>query len=61
MLRSTLIAALAFFISAGSIAAQDLVLTNARVVDVRDGTVSEPSTIFVRDGSIVSIGGGGGN
>jgi imidazolonepropionase-like amidohydrolase len=59
MLRSTLIAALAFFISAGSIAAQDLVLTNARVVDVRDGTVSEPSTVFVRDGSIVSIGGGG--
>ncbi len=35
--------------------AQDLVLTNARVVDVNDGTVSEPATVVVEDGRITTI------
>ena len=35
--------------------AQDLVLTNARVVDVNDGTVSEPATVVVEDGRITAI------
>ncbi len=37
--------------------AQDLALTNARVVDVVAGTVSEPTTVVVRDGRIERIGG----
>ena len=35
--------------------AQDLVLTNARVVDVTTGAVSEPATVIVEDGRIARI------
>lgn len=35
--------------------AQDLVITNARVVDVNDGSVSEPVTVVVEDGRIARI------
>ena len=35
--------------------AQDLVLTNARVVDVNDGSVSGPATVIVADGRITAI------
>ena len=35
--------------------AQDLVLVNARVVDVTDGSVSEPATVIVEDGRITRI------
>ncbi len=41
--------------AAADAAAQDLVLTNARVVDVHDGTVSEPATVVIEDGRIVAI------
>ena len=37
------------------LAAQDLVLVNARVVDVTDGSVSEPATVIVEDGRITRI------
>ena len=36
-------------------AAQNLVLVNARVVDVTDGSVSEPATVIVEDGRIARI------
>ena len=36
-------------------AAQNLVLVNARVVDVTDGSVSEPATVIVEDGRITRI------
>ena len=36
-------------------AAQDLVLINARIVDVTDGSVSEPATVIVEDGRIARI------
>ena len=35
--------------------AQDLVLTNARVVDITTGAVSEPATVIVEDGRIARI------
>ena len=41
--------------SPAPLAAQDLVLTNARVVDVTDGSVSEPMTVIVEDGRIARI------
>ncbi len=37
------------------LAAQDLVITNARVVDVTNGTVSEPTTVVVEGGRITVI------
>ena len=40
-------------------AAQDLVLVNARVVDVTTGSVSEPATVVVEDGRIARIVEGG--
>lgn len=42
-------------IATGNAAAQDLVITNARVVDVNDGTVSEPTTVVVEGGRITVI------
>ena len=42
-----------------SAAAQDLVLTNARVVDVAGGSASEPVTVIVEDGRIARIVDGG--
>ena len=41
--------------SPAPLAAQDLVLTNARVVDVIDGSVSGPATVVVEDGRITRI------
>ncbi|HAK54858.1 MAG: amidohydrolase family protein [Vicinamibacterales bacterium] len=38
-------------------AAEPLALVNARVVDVRTGSISAPSSVVVRDGVIASIGG----
>jgi imidazolonepropionase-like amidohydrolase len=51
----TLAAAAAALFATGA-AAQDLVLTNARVVNVADGTVTEAVTVSVRDGRIVAVG-----
>ena len=42
-------------IATASAAAQDLVITNARVVDVNDGTVSEPTTVVVEGGRITVV------
>lgn len=42
-------------VAAAPAAAQDLVLTNARIVDVADGTVREGASIVVRGGAIASI------
>ena len=42
-------------LAAADAGAQDLVLTNARVVDVNDGTISEPATVIVEDGRITAI------
>ena len=54
---SALIAAIMALMAASPapLAAQDLVLTNARVVDVTDGSVSEPATVIVEDGRITRI------
>lgn len=40
---------------AGPVAAQDLVLTNARIVDVTDGSVRAGASVVVREGVIASI------
>ncbi|MYJ18171.1 MAG: amidohydrolase family protein [Gemmatimonadetes bacterium] len=42
-------------IATANAAAQDLVITNARVVDVTNGTVSEPTTVVVEGGRITVI------
>ena len=42
-------------IATANTAAQDLVITNARVVDVTNGTVSEPTTVVVEGGRITVI------
>lgn len=42
-------------IATANAAAQDLVITNARVVDVNDGTVSEPTTVVVEGGRITVV------
>ncbi len=54
---SALIAAIVALMAAtpAPLAAQDLVLTNARVVDVIDGSVSGPATVIVEDGRITRI------
>ena len=54
---SALIAAIMALMAASPapLAAQDLVLTNARVVDVIDGSVSGPATVIVEDGRITRI------
>ena len=46
-------------VAAAPVAAQDLVLTNARVVDVTAGSVSELATVVVEDGRIARIVEGG--
>jgi len=51
------IAALAALLLTGSVAAQDLVITNGRVLD-GTGRVLERGTVVVRDGKIVSVGQG---
>ena len=59
LLANALILLIALAATLGSLAtpatAQDLVLTNARVVDVNDGSVSEPATVVVEDGRITRI------
>ena len=54
---SALIAAIVALMAAtpAPLSAQDLVLVNARVVDVTDGSVSEPATVIVEDGRITRI------
>ncbi|MDE2751084.1 MAG: amidohydrolase family protein [Gemmatimonadota bacterium] len=42
-------------IATANTAAQNLVITNARVVDVTNGTVSEPTTVVVEGGRITVI------
>jgi len=49
------IAIVSISLGAADAAAQDLVLTSARVVDVNDGTVSEPATVVVEGGRISAI------
>jgi len=49
------IAIVSISLGAADAAAQDLVLTRARVVDVNDGTVSEPATVVVEGGRISAI------
>lgn len=44
-----------------SISAQDLVLRNANVIDVVDGTVTANATVVVRGGSIASVDANGGD
>jgi imidazolonepropionase-like amidohydrolase len=59
-MRSTsLLIAISLLASVGTLAAQDLVLTNAHVVDVVTGEVSALSTVAMSDGQIVSITRGG--
>lgn len=49
-------AAVALILGLGAeLAAQDLVLTNANVVDVVDGSITEGATVTVADGRIASI------
>ncbi len=57
--HKALLTALSFLLLASSAAAQDLVLTNARVVDVTNGSISEPATVVMADGQIVSVTEGG--
>ena len=63
-IRVPLAVAAIVFAAAGTsraLAGQDLVLTNARVVDVIDGSVSEPVTVVVEGGRIAAILGAEGN
>lgn len=39
------------------VSGQSLAFTNARVVDVTTGTVSDPTTVLIQDGEIVTVGG----
>jgi len=48
-------------IATANTAAQNLVITNARVVDVTNGTVSEPTTVVVEGGRITVIAEDGAN
>ena len=61
MIRSTLLAIVASALVNSSIFAQDLVLRNANVIDVVDGTVTANATVVVRGGSIASIDANGGD
>ncbi len=57
----TLVALVALTVAlAASAAGQDLVLTNANVIDVTDGSVTTGATVVVTGGRIVSIDEGGG-
>lgn len=53
--RSPMVALAAAVVCVAQAQAQELVLTNANVVDVVSGTVREGMTLTVRDGLIVSI------
>ena len=55
MLRSTLLTVLSLAACAVSAPAQDLILINARIVDVRTGAISEASTVLVEGGKIKQI------
>jgi imidazolonepropionase-like amidohydrolase len=59
LVLATTLAVAALVSSADDAAAQDLVLTNANVVDVVDGSIREGMTVVVRDGRIASIGAAG--
>ncbi len=61
MIRSTLLALVASALVTSSISAQDLVLRNANVIDVVDGTVTANATVVVRGGSIASVDANGGD
>jgi hypothetical protein len=49
-----LVAAVCLTAAAAPVVAQELTITNARII-VRDGTVIEKGSIVVRDGKIVSV------
>jgi len=53
--RAPLLTVLALAAGAVGASAQDLILTNARVVDVRTGAISEASTVLVEGGKIRQI------
>ncbi len=55
MLRSTLLTVLVLASAGAPASAQELVLTNARIIDVHTGAVSEPSTVLVEGGRISAI------
>ena len=55
--RTRGVAALAVMLLSGGVAAQDLVITNGRVLD-GTGTIVERGTVVVRAGKIVSVGQG---
>jgi len=61
LIRSTLLALVASALVTSSISAQDLVLRNANVIDVVDGTVTANATVVVRGGSIASVDANGGD
>lgn len=61
MIRVPVLAVIASVLVAPSIAAQNLVLHNANVVDVVTGTVTSDATVVVRDGSIAAIDADGGD
>ena len=58
MKSSARLALLLVLVTAAPLAAQDLTLTNARIV-VGNGTVIERGSIVVRGGKIVSVSAGG--
>jgi len=61
LIRVPVLAVIASVLVAPSIAAQNLVLHNANVVDVVTGTVTSDATVVVRDGSIAAIDADGGD
>lgn len=59
MSRSLFALVVLSFVAVSGTSAQDLVLTNANVVDVVDGSITEAATVTMRDGLITSIETGG--
>jgi len=61
LIRSLGFLSVAVVVSASQLVAQDLVLTNANVVNVTDGTVVMDATVTIANGRIVSIDADGGS
>ncbi|MDH3731979.1 MAG: amidohydrolase family protein [Gemmatimonadota bacterium] len=57
-MRRSLVLFVCLFVQTAVLAAQDLVLTNANVVDVAAGTILEGATVVVSDGRIRTIASG---